>query len=600
MKFTKVILLGVMSLFAFSSCEDFLDSENYTGKNSTNFPSTEKDVDQMVAAVYKSTFYAPFETNALEQYFSVANLFSDDMFGGAGKGDPHWKALGHLMYNQGEQLNQLWVAGYEAIARANAALAVVDNIADEEKRNQTKGELLFHRAYNYYNLVLAFNNVPVVSAAPSNVGEAQIAPEQTEGKEIFKLIAQDLKDAVAIMPSYTYDGWSKLAWGKVSRWAVETLMARAYLFYTGFYGESEIPTTDGGSLTKTDAINAVEDIIKKSGHSLLKDYRSLWAYANQWTAKDYDYVNKDQDILDAEGEVIGTLPALTDATYYKEINPEVILAINFNYQPAWTSQLHLTNQYALFFGIRADANNDADPRYFVSTEENPHTSVYPFGGGWGVGPVNPGLYKSYEEGDIRRDASIIDMTGLDPNTFSAGVELTMFHNKKITAVRSEGGEKRSWTLSKRGSSENGNYQASHTQPLVLYRLADVYLMHAELTETNTYMTPIRQRAGLEEIPYSLEALKAERRHELAFEGVRWDDLRRWGDVEKELPKMYGEPLFNEGAAGTFQQVGDGIVKRYQDTKGGFYRIPQGQINLSGGAYKQNPGWEGTQGFYSGT
>ena len=58
-----------------------------------------------------------------------------------------------------------------------------------------------------------------------------------------------------------------------------------------------IPTTDGGSLTKTDAINAVEDIIKKSGHSLLKDYRSLWAYANQWTAKDYEYVNKDQDEL---------------------------------------------------------------------------------------------------------------------------------------------------------------------------------------------------------------------------------------------------------------------------------------------------------------
>ena len=50
-------------MFAFSSCEDFLDSENYTGKDSTNFPGTEKDVDQMVAAVYKSTFYAPFEAN---------------------------------------------------------------------------------------------------------------------------------------------------------------------------------------------------------------------------------------------------------------------------------------------------------------------------------------------------------------------------------------------------------------------------------------------------------------------------------------------------------------------------------------------------------
>ena len=69
MKFTKVIMLGVMAMFAFSSCEDFLDSESYTGKNTTNFPQTEQDIDRMVAAVYKSTFYAPFETNALEQYF---------------------------------------------------------------------------------------------------------------------------------------------------------------------------------------------------------------------------------------------------------------------------------------------------------------------------------------------------------------------------------------------------------------------------------------------------------------------------------------------------------------------------------------------------
>ena len=188
----KIFILAAASLLAFSSCDNFLDSQDYTGKNSTNFPTTNEDVDKMVAAVYKSCFYGPFEHNNLEQYFSVANIMSDDMFGGAGLGDPWWQALDKLMYAQTNQMQDLWTAAYETIARANAALQVVDNIADEELRNQTKGELLFMRAYSYYYLVLAFNNVPFIEKAPETVAESQIAPAQTDGKEIFKHIADDI------------------------------------------------------------------------------------------------------------------------------------------------------------------------------------------------------------------------------------------------------------------------------------------------------------------------------------------------------------------------------------------------------------------------
>lgn len=177
MKFNKFYILWIASTLTFSGCDDFLDSQDYTGKNSTNFPSTTEDVNKMVAAVYKSTFYGPFQGNNLEQYFSVANIMSDDMFGGAGVGDPWWQGLDHLMYAQTNQMQDLWTYSYEAIARANSALSVIDNIADEETHNQTKGELLFMRAYNYYNLVLTFNNVPVIEKAPETVEEAQIAPE---------------------------------------------------------------------------------------------------------------------------------------------------------------------------------------------------------------------------------------------------------------------------------------------------------------------------------------------------------------------------------------------------------------------------------------
>ena len=567
----KIFILAAASLLAFSSCDNFLDSQDYTGKNSTTFPTTNEDVDKMVAAVYKSCFYGPFEHNNLEQYFSVANIMSDDMFGGAGLGDPWWQALDKLMYAQTNQMQDLWTAAYETIARANAALAVVDNIADEEMRNQTKGELLFMRAYSYYYLVLAFNNVPFIEKAPETVAESQVAPEQMDGKEIFKHIADDIYEATSIMPSWKYDGWQKLAFGKVTRWAAEAFLGRAFLFYTGFYGEASWPKTEG-AIDKAYVSEKLKDCIDNSGHDLLSDYRSLWAYSNKYTAKDYDYV-KD----------------MADADYYTEGNKEVLLAINFQYQSAWSSQLHLTNQYGLFFGIRCDGNNQDDDRYHVGTP----TSVYPFSTGWGCGTVATNLvndWKAAEPNDPRRDASILDMsqTALDPGTFSDAVELTMYHQKKITSVRSSGGTKYSWSIDAMGSTGNGNYQASNCTPLIVFRFADVLLMYAELEKDATPLNRVRARVGLPAVTYSEEALRNERRWELAFEGSRWDDLRRWGIAADALAKQNGQVMYNQGTK-TNMNFGN-YAARYNATKG-FYRIPKAQIDLSGGAYKQNAGWE---------
>lgn len=588
--------MAVTFALALTSCEDFLDSQDYTGKNSTNFPSTTEDVDKMVAAVYKSAFYGPFQGNNLEQYFSVANIMSDDMFGGAGVGDPWWQALDKLMYAQTNQMQDLWTSSYETIARANAALNVINNISDEDTRNQTEGELRFLRAYSYYNLVLMFNNVPVIKKAPETVAEAQVAPDQVEGKEVFKLIADDLYKATQVMPKYAYDGWATLQFGKVSRWAAEAFLGRAFLFYTGFYGEASMPMTEG-SITKDYVVKALEDCIYNSGHSLLPDYRSLWAYSNEYTAKDYQYVND----------------MLKDGTCYQEGNAEVLLAINFQYQAAWSSNLHLTNQYGLFFGIRADNNDQDDARFhWVSTltkeeeekgmtlaEKNP-TSVYPFSTGWGCGSVATNLvndWKMIEPNDLRRDASILNMgaTKLDPKTFSDAVELTMYHQKKITSVRSSGGEKYSWSIDKMGSDGNGNYQASNCTPLTIYRFADVLLMHAELTDGapldpagRNGLDMVRDRAHLPRVGYSTQALRNERRWELAFEGSRWDDLRRWGIAKEALSKQTGQAMYNLGAKASMEF--NNYAARYDATKG-FYRIPKSQIDLSGGKYKQNAGWE---------
>lgn len=582
----KKILLSSLAVLAMTmtSCENFLDSEDYTGKNSSTFPKTETDVNQMVASVYKSTFYESFHANDVSQYWTWANLAADDQLGGGGQNDVATQALDLLGVNAVTQMEQLWKAGYEAINRANAALAVVDNISDEDLRNQTRGELLTMRAYNYFDLVKCFENIPLISKAPENVQEAQTAPAQSTPEEVYTKIATDLYLATKCMPQYKYDGWNKLAYGKVSVWATKALLGRVFLFYTGFYGKSTLPVDAeecGVSEITKDMVTAeIKDIIDNSGHGLLNDYRSLWAYSNEYTARDYDYVS---DLSEK----------------YAEGNKEILMAINYMYLGEWSgTQLHISNQFALFFGIRF--NDTDDDKFTVAGGAG--GSVYPFSNGWGCGPVAPNLVKDWkaaEPGDKRFDASILTL----PSNFNyAGddtdnwMQATGYHQKKVCAVRSSGGDFYSWCAEAEGGKTQGHYQASHYQSLPLIRYAEVLLMYDELTETNSGMTQLRTRAGLPEKPYTLENLQNERRWELAFEGVRWDDLRRWGIAPQALAKQEGVDIYNVGVKTVNNAQIGGYVARYNATRG-FYKIPQTQVDLSNGAYKQNAGWDGTEGFY---
>ena len=597
MKKIYLYSLGLAAALTFSSCEDFLDSENYTGKDTSNFPMTEEDVDQMVSSVYKAAFYEQWQGNtdgnSAHKYYAFSNLASDDMYGGGGQNDLSTQSMDHLLWQNDDQFDQFWTASYSTISRANSALEAVDNIADENKRNQTKGELLFLRAYTYFDLAKCFGNVPLMYSAPNSVEEAQQSPEQRTPEEAFKQVAHDLYVASQIMPAYKYDGWQTLKFGQASRWAAEALLARAFLYYTGFFNASSMPMFEDEDfagkteVTKEDAINAVNDIINNSGHSLLSDYRSLWPYANEETKKDYAFVS---DL----GEV------------WSEGNSEAIFSVNFAYRGSWDSQLHMTNQFALFFG--GPRFNDIDDTKFNLGSSD---SVYPFGGGWGCGPVTPNLvsdWKAVEPNDPRFEASVLTF----PSNYNyAGdhndnwMENTGYFQKKLGAVRSNGGNvstgdgyysfcaQLSWIGA---GATKGHYQASHAQALVLERFADVLLMQSELTESAEGINRVRARVGLPAVGYSLQALQNERRWELAFEGYRWDDIRRWHIAPEALAKQLGGRINNAGNWTEMKDQGDGYVARYNATNG-YFKIPATQVRLSNGGLKQNAGWEGDAGYY---
>lgn len=58
--------------------------------------------------------------------------------------------------------------------------------------------------------------------------------------------------------------------GRITKYAAEALLARAYLYYTGYYGE------ENEACTKADAVAAINDVVEKGGYELEPVYKNLW------------------------------------------------------------------------------------------------------------------------------------------------------------------------------------------------------------------------------------------------------------------------------------------------------------------------------------
>jgi hypothetical protein len=330
-----------------------------------------------------------------------------------------------------------------------------------------------------------------------------------------------------------------------------------------------------GSVTKAEVITALEDCINNSGHTLADDYRRLWPYTNSVSAKNYDYLadlNASRKYWLKDGE-----------------NPETLFAIKCSHLASWGTTIGYSNQYCLFFGIRNAGTADQ------------YKNVFPFGQGWGAGPANPKLWdewKAKEPNDLRRKASILAAADRPNYVYGADklMEESTFWQKKviaITAYKNETDLFNSFTSSTEyyGDGEADDFQLAHETDLILIRFADVLLMHSELTETAESMNRVRARAGLSPVSYSFEALQNERRWELAFEGLRWGDMRRWGDTYaiNALTGQLGANIWNRAVATVMKDQGAGYAARYQATKG-FMPMPSSEVDLSNGVLQQNAGW----------
>lgn len=549
----------------------------------------------------------------MDSPFMRSLLASDECLGGGGAYDHNSKAIDHLMCTPYDSYSS-WNAMYTAIEGCNFAIANLDNCtigySSQAELDDMKGQAYFLRAYYYYQLASKYGNIPVYTDNDATM----LKYSQSTPKAIWGQILLDLKTAISLMlpekkdPSHIkkndFYGEDIIYPANVDKYAAEAIIGRAWLFYTGFYGNGEnladivstkyspltsVQLPDGTTLTKQNIISYIDDVVKNSGAKLVPDFRNLWAYTNRLTVEDYDYT-KGQNLEWVEND--------------NGVNPESLFEIQYNTNASWSGAIGIgmSNLFGLYLGARSIYGAES----------------FPFGSGWGYGCVCSSFYNDWvkaEPNDMRRDASVnVWSKNQGLGSVSDIPEATDYYNKKLAPIQCKTDKPDTGLSHHNGNYDrfefemyakdfedapNGmNFQTGHIHDLVLVRFADVLLMQSELKEDVSGINKVRQRAGLSPISsYSLAALQNERKWELAFEGTRWNDIRRWHIAAEALGRQEGQDVLH-GVAGqtTSMTHGGGYAERYNATAG-FEKIPYDIIKMSGFEMKQNPGWIGEQSTY---
>ena len=628
MKKYIVSALALFSAAVLTSCEDMLDTDpRVTDATQATFPGKIADVEALNTATYSlmNTMGGGDADNMNIWWWW--EVMSDNCYGSGGLQDNKVKSLHHLVRMHENQYETTFILLYGGINRANNMIETIDNVdwkGNNTKRNQLLGEAYFMRGL--YNLWLTqlYGDVPLITST-------LITPEMEEQADaeavIYPHIFSDFVSGMNLMGDKAAAGD-----GHANKYVAAGFLARAYMFWAGFYkhvGElatgSVEPVTliaqegcDGGSLSKDDVINGLKDIVSNGGYKLLKDYRSLWQYSNSYVWQEtQDVINgvrqghKYDFIADMAKEDCFDMPGNGNG------NPEEVFQVQFLNASRWgittdggpySQDRMYCNYLSCFWALRVNGHNG--DRNFT----------YPFTQGWGQGTPSCNIWDDWTNAeraggdatkqykDIRKLGSLIDgiteNKEIDYEFVKDCCEASGFGVKKYNGVTTdkETGDRSWWyTAAPEGWTNtlgDNALQGSHFEDFYLMRYSDILLMLTELTGDAKYMNEVQKRAGVPETPYSLKAVQDERRWEFAFEGLRFNDMRRWtgkdtkgGYASKALQAQEGKMMYCNGPnQRAMKHMTCSWTKRYEDTNG-FLAKPQSQITLMNGKLEQNPGWE---------
>lgn len=497
-KFKYILYLGLFASVLSACKKDLLNKIPQDSVSSETFWKTSNDAFLAVNGCYQNlpgdayqSYYDAYADNAYAQYpwESIATVVSS--------GDVN------LTVDFG------WEASYKAIRRFNYLLENIDKTPEDKNLlERYKAEVRFLRAYQYLNMILLVGDVPLVTRSLAFGEELP----RTKEEEVLSFVLKELADAAAVLP-VSYAGGKKTEKGRVTKGAALALKARAHLYYKQW----------------AEAVAAAKQV-KTLGYSLFK----VTAETNAQDLKD-DY-SKWVNFADAAAEKKFRLGLRSyEKLFYTENegNSEVIL--EREYTPE--KDTHGLNTLLLPAQVGGWASiSPTQPLvddYWMSNGQ-PHVPVAVATRAAWYNAKDPKYMDEYKNRDPRFYASI-EFDGNPWNLLVNGYSYDWGVN--------ESASKTGYGFRKLvDPNEQREYKAFNNT--ILIRYAEVLLTQAEAqnelsgpgTEVYDALDEIRTRVGMpviDRVVYNNQdkvrlLIQQERRIELAGEGHRYFDIRRWG------------------------------------------------------------------------
>ena len=435
------------------------------------------------------------------------------------------------------QIKDFWVQLYTCIDHCNIFEAKVANsdAFDEATIKKYLGEERFLRALAYFNLVEWFGPVPMPITYTKDTNDNNLAPLSIE--EVYAQIILDLQFGLEEdnLPSLKSPDYTV---GRVSREAAHGLLARVYMHMAGH------PLMDTSKYQL--AMNECEALMNNGYNDLIESSEQV-----QKTDEDGHLVVDDLGHPVMVTEYSGYRTLFLNYIQNNFDTKESIFEINYKYLR--DKGLYTDGPYGCINGVSFS---------YGSAYSTGYPSSYAFVN------ASPLLYNTYAQNDKRRSWNIAEFTydkdGDVRRVISAMA--TNFNPAKyrrweptdmadidipLTSEQKANGEIEPYTVLEDNSILSKNFSCVNF-PVI--RFADILLMYAEAsnevngaptTEGIAALNRVRQRANLEAIETVspekvashdafLSEIQDERMRELCFEGLRRQDLIRWG--------IYGERL----------------------------------------------------------
>jgi len=502
------IIAILIAVFVIGCSEDFLERSSLTGIAEDNFWQSEEDAFLALNAAY-STFQAKsLYGGTLNGYqsFTAYDCFGDNAFN-AWK----WEGPGKYMEGTMDASNSfflgIWDNLYQGLGRVNAVIENVEkistNLVPQETKNELLGQAYFLRSLINFQLAVYFEEAPLITKTQT-LEEAYVAKNSYD--ELTEQIITDLKFASQHLP---VQHKSEL-FGYATKGAALGLLARVQMYNHKLDGEF-------GALSLTEQIMGL-------GYELHPDYAELFSEQGE-TSKEVLFAIRFLRGADSKnGETFS-------ATY--KASPKV------DQQP----MPNLVNDYYCTDGLSI---------------------------------LNSPLYDSANKKENRDPRALAtfffkgDVFNHDLNKVFNGNLTTKIGQRKYIRTRAD--------------AEGNSPWVEGSQDFYVIRYADVLLMRAEaLAETGNVaeamqlVNTIRARVGMPTVEsveggdvssdQMLAIVKHERRVELALEGLRFFDLKRWGEMEQATQRAAADPI------GSYNP-------QYLGKKSETFPIPQQEIDVN--------------------